>query len=306
MLRIVGSAFVFLVLATSPVSAFAKNCGEDPIKDARSLADLNALPKNAWIEYQRCLANQKDADAQLNMGIAYRDGSDGPPKNLVEAFKWFQLSALQGNKAAQFNLGMMYDNGRGVRQDYAKAVNWYRKAIDQGSVTAKYRLAYHYFYGFGIPKNPVKASELYEQAKARTGFANEFALAHYQEGSEPEAVRWIRFVAEQGDADALFNLAIMYYNGQGVPQDYVEAVKWFSKAAEQGVPEAQYNLGLMYFNGQGVPQDYVEAHFWSNLAAAQGYKEAIRNRDIMAKKMTPADISMALARAREWLEAHQK
>ena len=65
----------------------------------------------------------------------------------------------------------------------------------------------------------------------------------------------------------------MYDNGEGVPQDYAEAVKWYRLAAEQGDANAQYNLGLMYDNGQGVPQDYAEAVKWYRLAAEQGDAE---------------------------------
>ena len=341
MLRIAGASLALLVMGISSNAAIAQNCGKDPLDGVTSLAELNALPKNAWLQYQRCIANQGDSEAQLKMGIAYRDGSDGPPKDLAAAFKWFQLSAKQGNQYAQLNLGMLYDNSQGVAQDYAKAVSWYRKAVKQGSVTAKYRLAYHYFYGFGVPKNTAKASELYKQAKAKAEFANEFALAHYQDGSNAAAIRWIRFVAEQGDASAQnslgimygngqgmtqgyaeavkwfrqaavqgdasaqSNLGVMYDNGQGVPQDYAKAVKWYRKAAEQGVAIAQFNLGVMYTNGHGVPQDYVEAHLWFNLAATQGNQDAINNRDVIAAKMTPADISKAQARARKWFEIHK-
>ena len=58
--------------------------------------------------------------------------------------------------------------------------------------------------------------------------------------------------AEQGYAKAQFNLGLIYYNGQGVRQDYTQAVQWYRKAAEQGDAKAQYNLGVMYDNGQGV------------------------------------------------------
>ena len=85
----------------------------------------------------------------------------------------------------------------------------------------------------------------------------------------------------------------MYANGQGVPQDYAEAVKWYRKAAEQGDAVAQYNLGVMYKKGDGVPQDYVQAHVWFNLAAAKGDKDAVKNRDIVAGKMSPAQIAQA-------------
>ena len=82
-----------------------------------------------------------------------------------------------------------------------------------------------------------------------------------------EAVKWYRKAAEQGDARAQGNLGVMYSTGRGVPQDYAEAAKWFRKAAEQGWADAQHNLGLMHGNGQGVPEDYVQAHMWYNLAA---------------------------------------
>jgi TPR repeat protein len=47
--------------------------------------------------------------------------------------------------------------------------------------------------------------------------------------------------------------------GWGVPQDYAQAAIWYRKAAEQGSAEAQFNLGLLYDNGLGVPLDYSQA-----------------------------------------------
>ena len=92
-----------------------------------------------------------------------------------------------------------------------------------------------------------------------------------------------------------------------VKQDYAAAVKWFRLAAEQGNAQAQFNLGLMYGNGQGVPQDYVQAHKWFNLAASQypaSEKErrdiAVKNRAFVAAKMTPAQIAEAQKLASAW------
>lgn len=60
---------------------------------------------------------------------------------------------------------------------------------------------------------------------------------------------------EATEANYYFALGMMYYNGQGVPQDYKEAVSWYTKAAEQGHAKAQFSLGAMYTDGRGVPQD---------------------------------------------------
>ena len=97
-------------------------------------------------------------------------------------------------------------------------------------------------------------------------------------------------------------LGSMYAEGEGVPQDYTEAVRWISLAAEQGNTYAQSALGLVYGNGQWVQQDYVQTHMWLSLAAAKLHNNALKARDLLAKEMTPADISKAQRLAREWLE----
>ena len=76
--------------------------------------------------------------------------------------------------------------------------------------------------------------------------------------------------AEQGNADAQFNLGYLYDKGQGVPQDYAQAAAWYRKAAEQGFAPAQFKLGVLYCDGQGVPQNYTQAAFWWRRAAEQG------------------------------------
>ncbi|HFC6390643.1 TPA: tetratricopeptide repeat protein, partial [Neisseria lactamica] len=83
--------------------------------------------------------------------------------------------------------------------------------------------------------------------------------------------------AAHGNAAAQFNLGVMYENGQGVRQDYVQAVQWYRKASEQGDAQAQFNLGVMYAEGQGVRQDYVEAVKWFRQAADQGLAQAQYN-----------------------------
>jgi uncharacterized protein len=164
----------------------------------------------------------------------------------------------------------------------------------------------------------------------------EDGLAAADNGDYATAIRLWRPLAEQGDAAAQFNLGLIYYKGQGVPQDYVAAAVWLRKAADQGVAAAQWSIGSMYANGRGVrqdyaaavswyrkaadkgdanaqanlggmyaeghgvPQDYVLAHMWLNLAAAKGNKSGEIGRDMAAARMTPAQIAEAQKRAREW------
>jgi len=96
--------------------------------------------------------------------------------------------------------------------------------------------------------------------------------------NDPElAAGWFFRAAEQGYADAQFNLGLLYANGEGVAQDMVEAAKLFNQAAAQGHVDAQNNLGAMYYTGEGVPRDEQKAIEWFEKAAAQGNEEAQAN-----------------------------
>ncbi len=135
--------------------------------------------------------------------------------------------------------------------------------------------------------------------------------AAYWRGDYATALQEFKPLAEQGDARAQFTLGFIYANGLGVPQDYAKAATWYRKAAEQGNAIAQFNLGFIYDEGRAVPQDYVRAHMWFNLAASRSepgadQDRAVKNRGIVAAKMTPAQIAEAQRLAREWMEKHGK
>ena len=125
-------------------------------------------------------------------------------------------------------------------------------------------------------------------------------LAGFQSGfSETQDIGQLRKAAMQGDVDAQFDLGIMYYLGEGVPEDDREAVKWLRKAAEEGLAPAQSQLGLMYYNGAGVPEDYVKAYVWLNLAAAQGNTKATEGKDSLRNRMTAEQVAEAQKLATE-------
>ncbi len=77
-------------------------------------------------------------------------------------------------------------------------------------------------------------------------------------------------------------------------------MRWFRLAAAQAETTAQVHLGVHYATGQGVPEDDGQAYMWFNLAASQGNETATENRDLLAERMTAADISEAQRLAREW------
>ncbi|MBI5436034.1 MAG: sel1 repeat family protein [Nitrosomonadales bacterium] len=119
----------------------------------------------------------------------------------------------------------------------------------------------------------------------------------YDAGDYEQAAKLYTPLAKKGNAEAQYNLGVMYRTGRGVPQDYKEARKWYRLAAEQGNALAQFNLGWMYAGGKGVPQDYVQSHMWFNIAIANAdsevRKELIVDRDSIAKSMTATQIAKA-------------
>ena len=142
-------------------------------------------------------------------------------------------AAADGDIQAQFNLGVIHANGRGVPRNDKEAVGWYRKAAAQGHAQAQFNLGAMY-------ANGPRFVCLYRCGVAR---------------DDTEAVAWYRKAAAQGNADGQFGLGWMYAAGRGVARDDTEAVVWYRKAAAQGHAQAQQNLERMYADGRGVPRD---------------------------------------------------
>jgi uncharacterized protein len=126
------------------------------------------------------------------------------------------------------------------------------------------------------------------------------ALSLMANNDKSPDITMLKKAAEQGDADAQYNLGLGYAKGIGVEQDYTEAAKWSRKAAEQGHAGGQNSLGICYVIGQGVIQDYVEAYKWFLLASANGLDES-EVKNIVVKKMTQSQIAEAQKRAKEFV-----
>ena len=93
----------------------------------------------------------------------------------------------------------------------------------------------------------------------------------------------------------------MYATGRGISRDYPEALRWLKLAAAQGNPVAHHHLGLMYDEGKEVSINGIRAHMWFNLSAAQGYTNAAKQRDLIASRLTNQEMTEAQTLARECL-----
>lgn len=109
--------------------------------------------------------------------------------------------------------------------------------------------------------------------------------------------------AENGDANAQFELGQMYADGLGVPEDDSEAVRWYRLAADQGNANAQGTLGLMYFKGMGVVQHNNTSYMWFRVAAINGSELAQKHSADPKHYLNKDDISKAETRARVCIES---
>jgi len=116
----------------------------------------------------------------------------------------------------------------------------------------------------------------------------------------------LRKFADQGDAEAQYQMGVRFHNGEDVPQDDAQAMQWFLRAAEQGHVTAQSALGAYYWAGRGVPEDLSKAYFWSEIALAEGDENSKSRLEGLASQMTRAQVSAARQQAEVWLRSHNQ
>ncbi len=147
---------------------------------------------------------------------------------------------------------------------------------------------------------------LAEQGDAQAAF--NLGVMHFKGEGQPKnfkaGVEAFRKAADQGLVQAQFNLGVIFRDGTGVPQDYQQAMLWFRKAAEQGYLQAQHDIGMMYFNQMGVAKDLVQAHMWFNLASVEGNETSVKYRKIIEAEMTIPQVLKAQQLARDWAGKH--
>ena len=135
-------------------------------------------------------------------------------------------------------------------------------------------------------------------ASARADYTTGYTA--FQRGDYATAYREWQPLAEQGIATAQSNLGILHAKGLGVPQNDTRATTWFHQAAQQNYVEAQFNLGILYAQGRGIRQNDVRAYMWLHLAARQGHANAVRGLEVVARRMSPAQVAEAQVLARAW------
>jgi uncharacterized protein len=225
-------------------------------------------------------------------------------KDYAQAYRQWKSAAEAGNPEAQFDLAVLYAQGLGVARDLGTAMRWYGSAAEQGNAQAQFALGQIYSRGWGAPRDTVDAMRWMEMANdpSSDGSPTRWSLieGYGAERDDAQAAYWYRKAAEQGHAEAQYNLARLYATGQGVARDQEAALHWMRAAASQGYAPAQARFGARYAAGNGISQDHRLAYFWLTLAFLRGDRRNEKLRAAEAQKLTPEVVAATEQAAQNW------
>lgn len=170
---------------------------------------------------------------------------------------------------------MLFVNGTAIAADFSKGIQAYQSGnfntalteltplAEEGNVVSQFHVGQMYASGDGALEN------------------------------DKVALEWFILSAEQGYIKAQTHLGDMYFGGDGVPKNFKTSLRWYSLAAEQGDAIAQINIGMMHELGKGPVKDSLSAYMWYSLAAYNGQELGAVHKEVIAEKLTHAQVSKA-------------
>lgn len=195
--------------------------------------------------------------------VAAAPAEPAPTAAPMSRIEKLTADAEAGDPRAQFELGLRYAEGEGVKKNNKEAAKWMMRAAEQGLPPAQYRMGVMYERGLGVPRDMKQAKVWYERS------------------------------ANAGNRKAMYNLAVLLADGSTGKPDYKNAAKWFLAAAELGLKDSQFNIAILYERGLGVEVNLIESYKWYAAAAAQGDTDAGARAAALEGRMPEADAAAA-------------
>ncbi|MFA6207320.1 MAG: peptidoglycan-binding protein, partial [Methylocystis sp.] len=244
--------------ALSPEKRLASNSASSPVAQRPTKLPSDTAPA---APVERPIVAQQNIDPTPTGTI------EAPPLSPGDALARIERLAVEGNPAAQYEMGARLVEGRGAARDAKAAAHWFEKAGEMGLALAQYRLGSMYERGVGVARDYARARQWYERA------------------------------AESGNARAMHNVAVLLAEGGDGKPDYAAAAEWFRQAAEYGIRDSQFNLGILYARGLGISRDLQQSYVWFSAAADQGDEDAAKKRDEIGARLDSKELAAAKALA---------
>ena len=266
------------VLLCEPAKSLAElACAEERAHDEqrrRGVKRTGAQEHAARIWFQRAAA-QHHPGAQYHLARMYANAQGGLRENKRMAVKLYRKSADQGHCAAAYNLGLQLYK----LQKFAEAASYYRRAAILNDKDAQFNLGVMYEQGRGVPHSLKHACKLYIKAANRGHAEACFYMGlKYQDGCKTsgtkrkpgavivkqdvkQAIRYFRVAAEKGIVDAAVNIGVIYKHANLIEggaeggQDPRKALRWFKKAAARGDAKAAEMVEELKYLGISDDED---------------------------------------------------
>lgn len=259
----------------------------------------------AGLDWLRQAAIQDDAEAHSQLAKLYHSRSGTAEKeNKTETVARLLRDAEQGDAEAQFQLGLLHNSSRSPvsdpKESKTEALRWFRKAAEQGHTQAQYWTGLYYRSGLEVvAKDKAESDVWFSKASAQGHTGAMRMLGRYREAADlgdtyaqyhlgnqcleqndpAEAMSWHLKVFNNPNSSsgwnsdsgkAAYQIAKMYEEGKGVPQNDETALSWLFKAAEKGDAEAPWDIARRFARGIGVPKDTAVAAEWYVEAESRG------------------------------------
>ena len=248
-------------------------------QDAENSGDYNS----AIDFYLKARDEDNNADVNFRLGWCYNQNQD-----YANTYKYYLKAANLGSGGAMNNLSVLFFNGQGVSQDYAKGREWLEKAANNSYEHARYWMGRYIFYGqFGYSKNRYNGVQIIKQSAyngnadamfflgekedslfimSKSQTFSDYDLFNYFKGDLQEAAKWLRMSANAGNVEAMYKLTTLNEPANDGRYIFIlsddERFKWLKKASELGHFLSMESLSIMYSRYKNPQNDYKESLKW--------------------------------------------
>lgn len=254
--------------------------------------------------YSRAMSNY--APAAVALGFIYETVED----NYTQAFTAYELAANKSNITGEFDLGLIYEYGKGRPVDHKQAEKLYQSAAERGYSRAMVQLAGLYMSKktFYSDREGVKWYKKAASLGDRDALYHVGRLAENGIGMSKDpafALSQYQISADKGNAEAIFALARMHQDGVGTAKNSEKAAELYQKLSQQGHGGAAYQLAMLYYQGALGAENTAKAKTWLEKAEQCGYTRARHTLQWLNAK-TSEDTSfvepLSLGIANAWLK----
>ena len=244
--------------------------GRPYMEDFMERSALDMMDEAALIE----AAEGGDTNAMERLAQLYLNGDDDVAQDFEKSAHWWEKLAETGSAVGQFNMGLFYAKGCGVKRDFTKAAEWMRRAAENGDTDAPTLV--ERYSGIAAALQLAERGDTAAMAELAGGYMMlGGSLDPFGPGEDyKESLKWARKASDAGCAAGYWPLALAYEHGRGVAEDHAKATELFKKGAELGDPNCQHSYGCRLINGDGVKKDAAQALTLFEQSAEQGYSLA--------------------------------